>query len=207
MITESSNQVNAAQKHGVKIGWQLYRCEASQEPPHVMQCFKCQKFCHSARDCTNAIRCLRCSQDQSVKECAVAKKNAKCSQCGGALATVYRGCPAYQHKLAEASKKINEHKFSAVANKLNSQAKTDLTPSTEKIAVLVTEVLSKIRTVLNTMSYSDIIIIVSNSVSRILNEKIDGQRIQDSIQSANTAPVISIQTNNLPNSQNFSQNG
>ena len=42
VITESNNQVNAAQKHGVKVGWQLHRCEASREPPHVMQCFKCQ---------------------------------------------------------------------------------------------------------------------------------------------------------------------
>ena len=49
VITESNNQVNAAQKCGLKIGWQLYRCEASREPPHVMQCFKCQKFGHSAR--------------------------------------------------------------------------------------------------------------------------------------------------------------
>ena len=74
VITESNNQVNAAQTHGVKIGWQLYRCEASREPPHVMQCFKCQKFGHSARVCTNAIRCLRCPQDHSVKERTVAKK-------------------------------------------------------------------------------------------------------------------------------------
>ena len=160
-----------------------------------------------SKGCTNATRFLRCSQDQSVKECTVAKENAKCSNCGGAHETVYRGCPAYQHMLAEASKKINENKISAVAIKLNSQAKTDLTPSTEKIAVLFAEVLGKIRTVLNTMSYSDIINIISNSASRILNEKIDGQRIQDSIKSANTAPVISIQTNNLPNSQNFLQNG
>ena len=136
-----------------------------------MQCFECQKFGHSARDCTNAIRCLRCSQDHSVKECNVAEENAKCSNCGGAHATVYRGRPAYQHKLAEASKKINENKFSAVTNKQSSQAKTDLTPSTEKIAVLVAEVLSKIRTVLYIMSYSDIINIVSNSASRIFNDK------------------------------------
>ena len=107
VITESNNQVNAAQKHGVKIGWQLYRCEASREQSHVMQCFKCRKFGHSARDCTNAFRCLGCSQDHSVKECSVAKENAKCSNCGGAHATFPRGCPAYQHKLAEASKKIN----------------------------------------------------------------------------------------------------
>ena len=56
VITESNNQVNAAQKHGVKIGWQLHRCEASREPPHVMQCFKCQKFGHSAKECTNTTR-------------------------------------------------------------------------------------------------------------------------------------------------------
>ena len=74
-----------------------------------MQCFNCQKFGHSARECTNAIKCLRCSQDHSVKECTVAKEIAKCSNCGGAHATVYRGCPAYQHKLAEASKKLNEN--------------------------------------------------------------------------------------------------
>ena len=68
VVTESNNQVNAEQKHGVKIGWQLHQCEASREPPHVMQCFKCQKFGQSAKECTNAIRCLRCSQDHSVKE-------------------------------------------------------------------------------------------------------------------------------------------
>ena len=62
VITESNHQVNAAQKQGVKIGWQLHRCETSREPPH---------------ECANATRCLRCSQDHSVKECAVAKQNAK----------------------------------------------------------------------------------------------------------------------------------
>ena len=60
VVTELNNQVNAAQKHGVEIGWQLHRCEASREPPHVvMQCFRCQKFGHSAKECTNATRCLR----------------------------------------------------------------------------------------------------------------------------------------------------
>ena len=129
---ESNNQVNAAKKHGVKIGWQLQRSEASREPPHVMQCLKCQKFGHSAKECTDAIRCLRGSQDHCVEECTVAKQNAKCSNRGGAHAKVYRGWRAYQHKLAETSKKINESKFSAVANKLKPQANTELTPSTEK---------------------------------------------------------------------------
>ena len=87
-------------------------------------------------------------------------------------------------------KKINENKFPAVANRLNSQANTELKSLTEKIAVLLAEVLSNIRTVLNTMSYSDIINIVSNRASpRIFKEQTHGQRIHDS---ANTAPVISL---------------
>ena len=57
------------------------------------------------------------------------------------------------------------------------------------------------------MSYSDIINIVSNSASRIFNEKIDGQKIHESIKSANAIPVNSMPPNNISNSQNFNQNG
>ena len=32
VITDSTNYVLAAQKHGVKIGWLIYRCEPSKEP-------------------------------------------------------------------------------------------------------------------------------------------------------------------------------
>ena len=132
VLTGSNNHLSAAQKHGAKIGWQLYRCEASPEPPHVMQCFKCQQFGNSAKECRNATRCLRCSQEHSVKECTVQKENAKCSNCGGAHATVYRGCPAYQQKLTEASRKINENKYSDVAKNFKPQKNTELTPQTEK---------------------------------------------------------------------------
>ena len=124
VITDSNNHVSAAQKHGVKIGWQLYRCEASREPHHVRQRFKCQQFGHSSKECSNATRCLRCSQEHSVKECTVQKENAKCSNCGGAHTTVYRGCSAYQQKLTEASRKIIENKHSEVAKAFKPQKKT-----------------------------------------------------------------------------------
>ena len=57
------------------------------------------------------------------------------------------------------------------------------------------------------MSCIDIINIVSNKASPIFIEKLDSQRIHESIKSANTAPVLSMQTNNLAYSQNFPQNG
>ena len=59
--TDSTNHALAAQKHGVKIGWWIYRCEPNKEPPHVKQCFKCQKYGHSAIEFKNEQRCLRCS--------------------------------------------------------------------------------------------------------------------------------------------------
>ena len=55
------------------------------------------------------------------------------------------------------------------------------------------------------MSYSDIINIVSNSPSRIFNEKIDGQRIHESIKSADITSHNTMPLNNLANSQNFTQ--
>ena len=57
------------------------------------------------------------------------------------------------------------------------------------------------------MSYSDIVNIVSNSASRIFNEKIDGQKRHESIKSANVIPVNSMPPNNIANSQKFNQNG
>ena len=92
-------------------------------------------------------------------------------------------------------------------NNLKPQTSVELLPQIEKIAVLVAEVLSKIRTVLNTISYGDIINIVSNSASRIFKEKIGGQKIHESLKSANVITVNSMPPNNIANSQNFNQNG
>ena len=51
VLTDCSNHVTAAIKHGVKIGWVLHRCKPSKELPHIKQCFNCEKFGHSASDC------------------------------------------------------------------------------------------------------------------------------------------------------------
>ena len=89
VITDSSNHLTAAVKHGVKIRWVLHGCEPSKEPPQVKQCFKCQKFGHSASDCKDELRCLRCAGKHTVKSCNELKERAKCANSGGSHATVY----------------------------------------------------------------------------------------------------------------------
>ena len=48
-------------------------------------------------------------------------------------------------------------------------------------SVLVAEVISKIRSTFNTMSYGDIINVVISTASRISDDKIEGQKEHDSI--------------------------
>ena len=74
VITDSSNHVTAAVKHGVKIGWVFHRCEPSKEPPHIEQCFKYQKFGHSANDCKDELRCLRCAGVHTLIKCNESKE-------------------------------------------------------------------------------------------------------------------------------------
>ena len=188
VITDCSNHVTAAIKHCVKIGWVLHRCEPSKEPPHIKQCFKCQKFGHSASDCKEELRCLRCAGKHTVKNCNESKEQAKCANCGGSHATVYRGCPAYQNAVTEANKQKQETEYSSAISRKDTQNTRSLT--TTKITVLVAEVLSKIRNSFNTMSYSDIISVVSNSASRVFNEKIDGQEIYDNFRKTNLMQTV-----------------
>ena len=75
------------------------------------------------------------------------------------------------------------------------------------ISVLDAEVLSEIRSTFNTMSYSDIINVVSISASRIFGDKIEGQKDHESSKNANNnftnVPTQQISTN----SHQFSQHG
>ena len=182
--TNSTNHVLAAQKHGVKIGWLIYRCEPSKEPPHVKQCFKCQKYGHSAIECKNEQRCLRCSSQHTLKQCAEPKENAKCANCGGSHASVYKWCSSYQNAVVEATKRKQDIKYSAGAKRQTKMLQVNSTVSALNISVLVAEVLSKIRSTFNTMTYSNIINVVSISASRIFGDKIEGQKVHDSIKNA-----------------------
>ena len=84
---------------------------------------------------------------------------------------------------------------------------TNSTVSAINIIVLVAEVLSKIRSTFNTMSYSDIINVVSVRASRVFGDKLEGQKLHDRIKNDNknftNVPRQQISTN----SHQFSPHG
>lgn len=63
----------------LKIGYNSYTVREYDFPP--LQCFRCQRFGHSAQGCTNTVRCFVCSGQHSYHQCTVDQP--KCANCGG----------------------------------------------------------------------------------------------------------------------------
>ena len=203
VITDSSNYVTAAVNHGVKIGWVIHRCKASKEQPHIKQCFECQKLGQSASDCKHEMRCLQCAGKGTAKSGNESKERSKCAKSGGSHATAYRGCSAYKNAVNETNKQKQEAKYSNAISWTDTQNTQSLT--SRKITVLVAEVISKIRSCFSTMCYSDIIKVVSNSASKLLNERIDRQENHDNIKKTNLMQTVNtnmIQSSSQKNVQN-----
>ena len=63
----------------------------------VSQCFNCQNFSHSAKNCRSKIKCLICGEGHSHKECPNREaKKPKCANCKGPRVASYKGCPEYK---------------------------------------------------------------------------------------------------------------
>ena len=69
--------------------WEKFKVTPFIERP--WQCYKCQKFGHSAPHCPNKIKCLICSGPHKFQDC-INKENKKCSNCGGNHTSSYGGC-------------------------------------------------------------------------------------------------------------------
>lgn len=65
------------------MGFFHYMVEKTHSPVHVTQCFNCQLFKHTAQNCTNPTKCVRCGVEHSHKMCTIEKHDAKCANCGG----------------------------------------------------------------------------------------------------------------------------
>ena len=93
----------------------VYRVEEFRQPVSVTQCFNCQSFGHSAKNCRSKQKCLICGESHSHKGCPNKDaKKPKCANCKGPHVASYKGCPEYK-KQAFRQHVVNNQKSYAAA--------------------------------------------------------------------------------------------
>ena len=75
----------------------VYKVEEFRQPVSVWQCFNCQSFGHSAKNCRSKPKCVICGESHSHKGCPKKEaKQLKCANCSGPHVASYKGCPEYK---------------------------------------------------------------------------------------------------------------
>ena len=75
----------------------IYQVEEFRKPVSVMQCFHCQSFGHSAKNCRSKQKCLLCGESHFRKGCPNKEaRKPKCANCKGPHVASYKGCLAYK---------------------------------------------------------------------------------------------------------------
>ena len=77
-----------------------FKVEEFRAPISVRQCYNCQNFGHSAKDCKAKIKCVICGEGHSHNGCRNReKKQPKCANCKGPHVANYKGCPSYKKQV------------------------------------------------------------------------------------------------------------
>ena len=93
----------------------VYKVEEFRQPVSVMQCFNCQSFGHSAKNCRSKQKYLICGESHSHKGCPNTEaKKPKCANCMGPHVASYKGCSEYK-KQAFRQHVVNNQKYYAAA--------------------------------------------------------------------------------------------
>ena len=126
----------------------VYKVKEFPQPVSVTQCFNCQSFGHSAKNCSSKHKCPICGESHSHKGCPNKEaRKPKCLNCTGPHIASYKGCPEYK-KQAFRQHVVNNQKSyaTAVSQKPLTQPKTPQTFqfNTEQLTKFVANVVIQI---------------------------------------------------------------
>lgn len=102
------------------------------------QCFRCQKFGHSASKCHANPKCVKCGEDHLSNDCNLAPNAAaKCANCGQQQPASYKGCEAFpkpqKQNHTKQENNTNRQNYAQVLKNGNRSAQT---PPNENIDIL-----------------------------------------------------------------------
>ena len=84
-------------------------------PILVQQCYNCQNFGHSAKNCKAKIKCVICGEGHSHKGCPNREKQQpKCANCKGPHVANYKGCPAYKKQVFHQHVVDNQKSYASI---------------------------------------------------------------------------------------------
>jgi hypothetical protein len=90
IVLDDINEFSLLLKHGLRIGWEIFRADEWVRPP--LQCFNCQRYGHISRNCRSQRRCINCAHNHAATdECS---GSTKCANCGGDHKANRSSCPA-----------------------------------------------------------------------------------------------------------------
>lgn len=87
------------------VQYDLFSYRIFDYVPPLLQCYKCFKYNHSAKICTNKQKCSICSEEHYYKECPKPDE-IKCVNCSGPHLSISKQCPIKIQKLLEKKNKI-----------------------------------------------------------------------------------------------------
>ena len=94
----------------------IFKVEEFHAPISVQQCYNCQNFGHSAKNCKAKIKCVICGEGHSHKGCPNREKKQpkKCGNCKGPHVANYKGCPGYKKQVFRQHVVDNQKSYASI---------------------------------------------------------------------------------------------
>ena len=93
----------------------IFKVEEFRAPISVQQCYNCQHFGHSAKNCQAKTKCVICGEGHSHKGCPNReKKQPKCANCKGPHVANYKGRPAYKKQMFRQHVVDNQKSYASI---------------------------------------------------------------------------------------------
>ena len=93
----------------------VFKVEEFRAPISVQQCYNCQNFGHSAKNCKAKIKCVICGKGHSHKGCPNREKQQpRYANCKGPHVANYKGCPAYKKQVFRQHVVDNQKSYASI---------------------------------------------------------------------------------------------